>query len=302
MVEIAICISSYNSSRFLNKCLSSLLNQSYSDFKIIFIDDCSIDDTKQIVGGFNDKRICYFRNEKNFGIAKSRNECLKHLKSERYVFFIDADCYAERDWLKKGIEVFKNRDDIVCVNGKTIYVSENYNPGLSEKSHIQTDNWKSAYQTCNIAYRREVFDYLKFDEDSFNMMMEDTDFALQVMDKFPSGKFYSESKMRVVHQKIYWSIQTFFRETEKVKYIVNLLKKYKVGNKNLPKEYQAKLLNKNYLFLALFPPGIIYYIIKTKKRIRGLSDFLFMFLFIAKAYYYRYLVWKYALEAKVFIL
>ena len=59
MREIAVCITTYNSAAYLERCISSVLAQTYKDFRLIIVDDGSTDNTKDIIIGFSDERICY---------------------------------------------------------------------------------------------------------------------------------------------------------------------------------------------------------------------------------------------------
>ena len=299
-MKVAVCIVTFNAANFLRKCITSVLNQTYDKFRLIIVDDGSTDNTEEIIKEFNDARIYYKRNSKNLGIAAARNESIRQLKDEKYVFFIDADCYAVPHWIENGLDCFKNKEGVICVNGQTIYVCEGYHPHLSEKSHIQTDSWREAYQTCNIAYRRKVFQAIKgFDEKNFNYLLEDIDFAIRVKKQFSDMKFIHSEKMKVVHQKIEFTISSFFSDTLKVLFFMKLLKKYGKTNPSIPSIFKSNILNKDYFFLSIFPLGIIFYIIKTQKRVSCARDLLFVFLYILKSYYYRILTWNYAVKMKV---
>lgn len=302
MRKIAVCITTYNSAAYLERCISSVLAQTYKDFRLIIVDDGSTDNTKDIIIGFSDERICYKKNPRNFGIAASRNECIKQLEGEEYVFFTDADCYVDKKWLENGLKIYEQDQKTICVNGKTVYVSEEYFPHIYENSHIQTDSWTESYQTCNISYKRIVFNKLKFDETNFNLVMEDIDFAIMVKHLFPDMKLVSTDTMKVTHQKKKWTISGFFKDTQKVMYIVNFIKKHGKNNRMMPLAYRGSILNKEYLLLSIFPLGIIYYIFKTRKRVSSWLDVIFVFLYVIKSYYYRFLVWKYAIKKKIFLI
>jgi len=302
-MKVAVCLITHNAGHFLRKCIISVLNQTYKEFRLVIVDDGSMDNTQHIIQDFGDKRIHYKRNSRQLGIAASRNECIEQLKDEEYIYFTDADCCVEPDWIENGLAFFEKDRNVICVNGKTIYVCEGYRPHLFEKSHIQTDNWSEAYQTCNIAYKRIVFQKVRgFDERNFNYFLEDTDFAIRAKTEFPNMKFVSTDKVKVIHQKVEFTVSGFFSDTRKVLYIIRLLKTYGKNNDMIRFAFSGNILNKNYLLLSLFPPGIIYYIVKTKKRVSCLRDLLFVFLYVVKSYYYRVLVWKYGIKERVLIL
>lgn len=92
---ISIIIPIYNVEKYLFDCLSSVLNQTYTNFEVICVDDCSTDSSLQIAEEFAkaDPRIKILKNEVNSSLGYSRNKGLKHAKG-KYVLFLDSD-----DWL-----------------------------------------------------------------------------------------------------------------------------------------------------------------------------------------------------------
>ena len=89
----------YNSGRFIEQSIRSVLSQTYTDWELLIVDDCSTDDTTSIVASFKDKRIHYQRNEYNMGAALSRNKAIQAAKG-KYIAFLDAD----DKWLPTKLE------------------------------------------------------------------------------------------------------------------------------------------------------------------------------------------------------
>ena len=89
----------YNSGRFIEQSIRSVLSQTYTDWELLVVDDCSTDDTTSIVASFKDKRIHYQRNEYNMGAALSRNKAIQAAKG-KYIAFLDAD----DKWLPTKLE------------------------------------------------------------------------------------------------------------------------------------------------------------------------------------------------------
>ena len=65
MPFFSIVLPTYNRASFLQRSISSVLSQTFTDFELIIIDDASTDNTKEIIDTFNDEKIRYFKNEKN---------------------------------------------------------------------------------------------------------------------------------------------------------------------------------------------------------------------------------------------
>jgi len=106
----SVILPNYNGSRFLKKTITSVLNQTYKNFELIVIDDCSTDSSIEIIKDFIkiDKRIRYFKTKKNSGnVAIPRNLGISKSKG-RYVAFIDADDYWYPDKLSYQINNIKN--------------------------------------------------------------------------------------------------------------------------------------------------------------------------------------------------
>jgi glycosyltransferase involved in cell wall biosynthesis len=72
-VDLSVIIPTYNRAHLLMRTIQGILDQTYEDFELIIVDDCSIDNTKEVVRGFNDKRIKFIQCERNRGAAAARN-------------------------------------------------------------------------------------------------------------------------------------------------------------------------------------------------------------------------------------
>lgn len=89
---VSIITPSYNSSRFIDETIKSVLDQSYTDWEMLIVDDCSLDNSKEIILQFvaKDKRIKLIELEKNVGAAEARNIALLKAKG-KYIAFLDSD-------------------------------------------------------------------------------------------------------------------------------------------------------------------------------------------------------------------
>lgn len=99
MSFFSVILVTYNSSRYLEESISSVLDQTYKNFELIIVDDGSTDKTKSIIKKFKDKRIKYTY-QTNQGPSKARNFGIK-ISKYRWICFIDADDY----WYKNKLEV-----------------------------------------------------------------------------------------------------------------------------------------------------------------------------------------------------
>lgn len=301
MNDIAIIVITYNMAKTLKDCIDSLLNQSITNFRLIIIDDSSSDETEKLVKSFSDKRIHYKKNNVHSGIATSRNNGLSELKNEKIVFFTDADCYAESNWIKEGLKILMNDSSVIAIEGLTIYGRESYYSRLSEKFYHKAFK-PGMCKTYNCAYRIEVFQKVgEFDDVNFNYFAEDTDFFYRAKKAFPEKKFLVSPSMKVIHQISFWTIPKFFSDAHRAKIFIKLIKKHGRLDFGAGKLGSFILSPKKFI-LAVFPPLIFIYIWINHIKIKNLYDLLFILLYVAKAYYYRLLVWYYAFKEKIFVL
>lgn len=112
---ISVIMSNYNTpEEYLREAIESILNQTYSNFEFIIVDDCSTDNSPEIINSYTDSRITVIKNEVNMGITKSLNRALAVSKGE-YVARMDADdiCFPER--FQKQVDFLKRYPDtVVC--------------------------------------------------------------------------------------------------------------------------------------------------------------------------------------------
>ena len=114
MTKVTVLMPTYNVAPYVKEAVESVLRQTYSDFELLVIDDCSSDDTLDVVRGINDHRIRVVKNERNLGLADNLNRGLSMIASE-YVARMDGDDMAEPDWLEKEVSVLERHPEIgVC--------------------------------------------------------------------------------------------------------------------------------------------------------------------------------------------
>lgn len=88
---VSIIMPSWNTGKFITKSIQSVIDQTYNNWELIIVDDCSTDDTDEKVAPFlKDDRIKYLKNESNNGAAISRNRALKEANGE-WIAFLDSD-------------------------------------------------------------------------------------------------------------------------------------------------------------------------------------------------------------------
>ncbi len=109
--KASIIVVNYNGKRFLNDCFDSLLNQSYTNFEIIFVDNNSHDESVELVNrDYKSENIRIVISDKNLGFAGGNNLGYKHCTGE-YIVLLNNDTVVDMDWLKNLIECLESDED-----------------------------------------------------------------------------------------------------------------------------------------------------------------------------------------------
>ena len=129
---VSIIMPSYNTGRFIKETIESVLAQSYSAWELIIVDDCSTDNTDDVINQYlADERIRYIKNDTNSGAAVSRNRALREAKG-KWIAFLDSDDLWEPEKLQKQISFMRDNgyhfsytnyieiDEESKVNGKSV--------------------------------------------------------------------------------------------------------------------------------------------------------------------------------------
>jgi len=107
---VSIIMPSYNTGRFIEETIRSVLAQTYANWELIIVDDCSGDNTDDVVKPFlTDARIRYFKNDANSGAAVSRNRALREAKG-RWIAFLDSDDLWESEKLERQIRFMEQNN------------------------------------------------------------------------------------------------------------------------------------------------------------------------------------------------
>lgn len=108
---VSIITPVFNSARFVGKTIKSVIGQSYGDWEMLLVDDCSSDNSADIIAEYalRDKRIRYIRLEQNMGAAAARNRGLDEARG-RYIAFVDADDLWMADKLDEQLKLIKQKN------------------------------------------------------------------------------------------------------------------------------------------------------------------------------------------------
>jgi len=282
--SVVICIR--NVEKYIGKCISSLLDQTFKDFEIVIVDDGCSDNTRRLVQKFKDKRVRYYENKESIGIAKSRNKGLQLSRGE-YIFFTDGDCIASKDWLEQGLKSLEN-ENCVGVEGRIYYVSKEYKPTYS--NHVCKNEFGGHFMTGNVAYKRSVIESVGGFDERYDYF-EDRDLALRILKRGKIG-FNPNMIVFVQHQTV--TPKDLMRSADYIKNRVYLFKRF--GERKLMFWRIVDPLN---LAKALFPPLILVSLFFN--RFKTLDDFKLLPFTYVYAILERPQLWKTCAKERVFL-
>ena len=159
---VSIGIPTYNrADSYLKEAVQSALNQNYAEIEIIISDNCSSDNTEEVVKGFKDKRIRYFRQEKNIGANNNFNFCLSQAKGDYFLLLQDDDLIDE-DFVETCLNAAAFRTDyglirtgtrIIDARGEILKLAPNRSEGTSLYDFFM--NWfgfKTSLYLCSTLF------------------------------------------------------------------------------------------------------------------------------------------------------
>jgi len=131
MAQVSVILPVYNVEPYLRQCLNSIVNQTFKDFEIVIINDCSTDNSLRIIKEYQqkDSRIILLNMPKNQGLSNARNEGIKLAKS-KYIVLIDSDDWVREDYIEF---LFNNIEERNCDVFSAGFMS--YNNQTSKYTH-----------------------------------------------------------------------------------------------------------------------------------------------------------------------
>lgn len=238
---ISIIVPVYNVEKYLNKCIESIIKQTYKNIEIILIDDGSTDNCGKICDEYKkiDNRIKVIHKE-NEGVSSARNIGIQN-SNGNYIGFVDSDDYIEKDMYEKLVNEMKLDKDLsiaICgVNDISeegiILNNSKYNKEIildRETFFIEILNEENINAVIwNKLFKKELFSNVKFNEQT--KIAEDLELFLNIIDRI--------NKVKIIPNKLYnWLVRknsvtkTKFNDNWKqeiniCKKVINVAKKYR---------------------------------------------------------------------------
>ncbi len=242
MIDVSIIVPIYNTEEYLEKCIESLLNQTYRNIEIILINDGSTDNSEQIIKQYNDSRIVYISKE-NEGIGKTRNLGIQIAKG-KYIMFIDSDDYIRKDCVEKMLHtITEKRADMVVSNYYKDFmgtIEEIKIPYFKPTTLLKDPNILLGLNLgpCNKIYTKSLLKEIKFGEE---LKYEDVLFVIEALKK---AKKIVKIEEYLSYYVIHSESETTIRD-ERIFDMISICKKtYDLLHSSVEKKYMTNFFVK----------------------------------------------------------
>src|SRR5947207_186954 len=125
--RVSVCVPTFNGAKYLRACIDSAFTQTFQEFEVIVVDDCSTDHTVEVVESYKDQRLSLFRNERNKGLVGNWNECVRRAQGD-FIKFLFQDDVLYPQCVARMMEVFAQHPDLGMVFSRRDLVVEDDAP------------------------------------------------------------------------------------------------------------------------------------------------------------------------------
>lgn len=199
-MKFSILIAHYNNARFFRDCYESILQQTYTDWEAVILDDASSDTEKSIIQEIisGDKRFRFFENEKNSGVGITKSKLIELAEGE-ICGFVDPDDAITPNAIQRCIEVFQSKENTVLTYSRFMTCDDNLKPVAPFRSAMQVPNGNAYFFNFPIqiahfvAFRKAIYE--KTEKMNPDLKIgEDQDLYL---------KMYEQGKVRFIDETNY---------------------------------------------------------------------------------------------------
>lgn len=202
MPKITIVLPTYNGQQYIKESIESIINQTFKDWELIIVNDCSIDNTFMIINEYakRDSRISIINNEENKKLPQSLNIGFSYARGKYYTWTSDDNLYLPDALWKMNQYLDENLQEVMVCTGYEVINSEGeklYDSSSYDKSYMYVRNRVGA---CFL-YRSEVVETIgEYNKNSF--LVEDYEYWLRILFKYKSiGNINENLYLYRIHDK-----------------------------------------------------------------------------------------------------
>ena len=240
MPKLSIIVPVYKVEQYIHKCVDSILNQTFTDFELILVDDGSPDNCGEICDEYaqKDERVRVIHKE-NGGLSDARNFGLKKAKG-KYISFIDSDDWVDLDLYRDVIDYQEDNDlGVVCfdvyeVKGEKIKYNNRFDAnkiftGADALYKILTDEIDNS--ACNKVYKKELWEDIEF---PVGRCFEDVATTYKVFHKAGKVGYYKRAYYYYVKREGS-IVASSFSAVKRFDYFIGYKDRFEFANKNCQK-------------------------------------------------------------------
>ena len=285
--KVSVIVPIYNSEKYLEKCIKSIVEQSLKEIEIILINDGSTDNSHAICEKYKEKypeKIMYINN-KNIGCSATRNLGLKKANAE-YIAFVDSDDYIEKDMYERMYSKMKNKDlDLVITGVKYKKVNGNLIkrklPKVSLKKFEKLEEKNLIMLVVNKLFKKEIIEKRKINFLEECHYQEDLLFSFQYT-------IYAK-KIETIREEYYNYILHGSNSVYNIEKRLDAFETYRNLYEYLNKKDMRYLLKYYYKLFDLYVIGGIYLLLSDKNYI-SIEDYLkYRRIFFDKIFNFKYI-------------
>ena len=158
---ISVCIPVFNGEKYILDCINSVLEQKFTNYELLIIDNCSTDKTQSLVENYNDKRIRYIRNNLNIGAINNFTKCIEMAAGEYFVLLPHDDLLLPGA-LKEFVSALENKNigfvysatQVIDANGDTLHKKINHDSNMSFTSEEALEDLIKNFMPIQLAMVR----------------------------------------------------------------------------------------------------------------------------------------------------
>ncbi|MBE5912923.1 MAG: glycosyltransferase [Pseudobutyrivibrio ruminis] len=258
---VSVIVPFYNAEKYLDRCIHSILEQSYKNIELILVNDGSTDSSRNICERFKNESV-FIINQQNAGAAAARNNGIKSANG-KFIVFVDADDWLDCNHIESLINAHDQDGQIVICGYKEIYENSVVNKKPSNRKYYYNqfykiiDKWgvdPVVGSPCNKLFEKDIINSNNISYPVGRMYAEDFSFILEVFKYTETIKTIgsctynynrltenSLSKINFINLKRWWEEEkTVYEQMKECKYLKN--------NENVINRIFGYMIGSNFVF------------------------------------------------------
>ncbi|MCX6716553.1 MAG: glycosyltransferase [Candidatus Taylorbacteria bacterium] len=273
MKKLTVTIPCFNQKNLLIECLNSLCKQTYKDFSVLIIDDCSKEDYTDILKTFPGLDIKYIRNEGNLGAMKNMFKAIKYPVDTEYVLCLhEDDAIASIRYFEDSVKLMDENRDVVFTAGKPIWFKKTIPPCIDGNNNKYISGNITSFVDLILDYEAIIFGSIIYRKESIKVLEPELNKYHTLCDRpFLISSLKGEKRFALFDNPIIFvrdhGISDKRSSGLRQEHLFNLLIEYKKYTRNdkLFIKFSTNVILNNYIGLKKMDLPLFKYISKTIK-------------------------------------